>query len=81
MEQPEISLDMPKKTIVSNFNNKSLTYDTKTKSKVFNDFLSNLVESFLGKLPDPSNKYNLESVLLYYSNFAITKVFHIKSVS
>ena len=33
---------MPKKTVVSNFNtiddNKSLTYDLKTMSKVFKDF-------------------------------------------
>ena len=36
------SLGMPKKTVVSNFNaiddNKSLTYDIKTMSKVFKDF-------------------------------------------
>ena len=72
---------MFKKTAVSNFNaidsNKSLTYDIKTMSKVFKDFFSNLVESFLAKLPDPSNKYNLESVFLYYSNFAIPELFHI----
>ena len=77
------SLGMPKKTVVSNFNaiddNKSLTYDIKTMSKVFKDFFSNLAKSFLDKLPDPSNKYNLESVFLYYSNFAIPELFHIKS--
>ena len=47
---------MPKKTVVSNVNvidnNKSLTYDIKT-SKYF---FSNLAESFLAKLPDPSYK-------------------------
>ena len=73
------SLRMPKKTVVSNFNvidnNKSLTYDIKT-SKYF---FSNLAESFLAKLPDPSYKYNLESVFLYYSNLAFPEVFHIKS--
>ena len=77
------SLGMLKKTVVSNFNandnNKSLTYDIKTMSKVFKDFFSNLAKSFLDKLPDPSNKYNLESVFLYYSNFAIPELFHIKS--
>ena len=71
--------------VVSNFNvidnNKSLTYDIKTMSKVFKDFFPNLYESFLAKLPDPSNKYNLESVFLYYSNFAIPKVFLIKTTS
>ena len=50
-------------------------------SKVFKDFFSNLAESFLAKLPDPSNKYNLESVFLYCSNFAIPELFHIKSTS
>ena len=77
------SLGIPKKTVVSICNaiddNKSLTYDIKTMSKVFKDFFSNLAKSFLDKLPDPSNKYNLESVFLYYSNFAIPELFHIKS--
>ena len=63
---------MPKKTVVSNFNtidgNKLLTYDLKTMSKVFKDFFSNVAKSFLVKLPDPSNKYNLEAIFLYYWN-------------
>ena len=77
------SLGMPTKTVVSNFNaiddNKPLTYDIETMSKVFKDFFSNLAKSFIDKLLDPSNKYNLESVFLYYSNFAIPELFHIKS--
>ena len=76
---------MPKKSVVSNFNaidnDKLLTYDIKTMSKVFKDFFSNLAESFLAKLPDPSNKYFLESVFFYYSGLAISEVFHIKSTS
>ena len=76
---------MPKKIVVSNFsaidNSKSLTYNMKTISKVFKDFFSNLAESFLGRLPDPSNRYKLESVFLYYSNFAIPEVFQIKDTS
>ena len=76
---------MPKKMVVSNFNaiddNKSSTYDIKTMSKVFKDFFSNLAKSFLDNIPDPSNKYNLESVFLYYLNFAIPELFHIKSTS
>ena len=79
------SRGIPKKTVVSNFNaiddNKSLTYDIKTMSKVFKDFFSDLAKSFLDKLPDPSNKYNLESVFLYYLNFALPELFHIKSTS
>ena len=54
---------------------------TETMSKVFEDFFSNLAKPFLAKLLDPSNKYNLESVFLYYSNFAIPEVFHMKSTS
>ena len=50
-------------------------------SKIFKDFFSNLAESFLAKLRDLSSKYNLESIFLYYSNFAIPEVFHIKSTS
>ena len=76
---------MSKKTLVSNFNaidnNKSLTYDIKTMSKVFKDFFSNPAESFIAKLPDPLNKFNLEYTFLYYSNFANPEVFHIKSTS
>ena len=78
-------LGMPKKTVVSNFNaiddNKSLTYDIKAMSKVFKDFFSNVAKSFIDKLPDPSNKYNLESVFLYYLAFAILKLFYIKSTT
>ena len=69
---------MPKKAVVSNFNavdnNKSLTYDI----KVFKDFFSNLAESFPAKLTDPLIKYNLKSVFLYYSNFAIPEVLTLK---
>ena len=68
MEYPEIS-GMSKKTVVSNYNaidnNNLLIYDIKTMSKVFKDSFSNLAESFLAKLPYPSNKHNLESAFLY----------------
>ena len=76
---------MPKKRVVSTFNasdnNESLTYDIKTISKVFKNVFSNLAESFVAKLSDLSSNYNLEPVFLYYSNFAIPEVFHIKSTS
>ena len=79
------SLGMPKTTVVSNFNaiddNKSLTCDIRKISKLFKDFFSNLAESFLAKLPDPSNKYNLESVFPCYSNFAISELIYIKNTS
>ena len=50
-------------------------------SKVFENFCLNLSESLQGKLPDPSSRYSLESVFLYYSNFAIPEMFHIKNTS
>ena len=78
------SRGMPKKTVISNFNaidnNKSLTC-RKNNIKSFTDFFSNLAESFLAKLPDPSNKYNLESVFPCYSNFAIPELIYIKNTS
>ena len=50
-------------------------------SKVFEDFFSNLAESLLSKLTDPSSYYNLESTFLYYSSFALLELFHIKNTS
>ena len=59
---------MPQKTQISNFNtvesNNALTFDKKTISKIFKGFFSNLAESLLIKLPNPPNKYNIESVFL-----------------
>ena len=80
---------MTKNKVISNFNaidnKKSLTYNMKklnnNMSKVFKDFFSNSAKSFLDKPPDPSYKYNLESVFVYYSIFAIPELFHIKSTS
>ena len=48
-------------------------------SNVFKDFFWNLATSLLVKFPDLSNKYNLEPIFLYYSNFVIPEVIHIKS--
>ena len=45
---------------------------------IFKDFFSHLAESFLGKLLGPSNKYKLESVFLYYSNFLFPWCFTLK---
>ena len=66
---------MRKKTLISNCNavesNITLTFDKKAIAKIFRDFLSNLAEYFLIKLPNTPNKYNLESVFQYYSKFII----------
>ena len=52
-----------------------LTHDTCSISKIFKNFFSNLAESLLIKLPKPPDKYNLKSVIQYYSSFAITPDF------
>ena len=69
---------MPNKTVTSNFNtieeDNTLTYDTRSISKIFKDFFSNLAESLLIKLPKP-DQYDLQSVIQYYSSFAVTTDF------
>ena len=73
------SLGMPKRTVISNFNaieeNDTLTYDTRSISKIFKHFFSNLVKSLLIKLPNLTDKYNLQSVIRYYSSFMISDDF------
>ena len=70
------SLGMPKRTVISNFNaieeNDTLTYDTRSISKIFRNFFSNLVKSVLIKLPNAPDKYNLQSIIRYYSTFTIS---------
>ena len=53
----------------------------KTIAKILKDFFSNLVKSLLIKLPNASNKYNIESVFQYYSKFIIEKPFHLTLTS
>ena len=69
-------LDISNKTLISNFyateDNDTLTYDTRSMSTVFKKFLA---ESLLIKFPIPPDKYNLESVMNYYSNFIIADDF------
>ena len=68
------SLGMPNKIVISNFNaieeNDTLTYDTRSISKIFKHFFSNFAKSLLIKLPNPPDKYNLQSVIRFYSSFA-----------
>ena len=52
-----------------------LTHDTCSISKNFKNLFSNLAESLLIKLLKPPDKYNLKSVIQYYSSFAITPDF------
>ena len=53
----------------------------KTITKIFKDFFSNLSEPLLIKLPSATNKYNVESVFKYHSNFIIEKHFHLSDTS
>ena len=79
------SRGMPNKTAISNFNGKiendTLTYDTRSVSKIFKSFFSNLGESLLIKLPNPPDKYNLQSVIKYYSCFKVSDDFCVNKTS
>ena len=72
-------LGMPNKTLISNFDvmkhNDTLTYETHSISAVFKNFFSSLAESLLTKLPNPPDKYKLESVINNYSSLTITDDF------
>ena len=76
---------MPNKTVISNFNaieeNDALIYDTRSISKNFINFFSNLVKSLLIKLPYPPEKYNLQSVIRYYSIFTMSVDFCLSNTS
>ena len=76
---------MPNKTLISNINamqdNDTLTYDTCWISTVFKNFFSSLAESLLIKLPNPLDKYNLESVINYYSSSTIIDDFYLNKTS
>ena len=76
---------MPNKTVISYFNaiekNDTWTYDTCSISKIFKNFFSNLAKSLLIKLPNPPDKYNLQSVIRYYSSFTISDDFCLSNTS
>ena len=76
---------MPNKTVISNFNaieeNNTLTYDTHLISEIFKKLFSNLVKSHLIKLLNPPGKYNLQSVIRYYSSFMISNDFCLSNTS
>ena len=52
------SLGMPTKTVISNFNaiEENDTYETRSISKIFKNFFSNLAKTLLMKLPNPWDK-------------------------
>ena len=79
------SLGMPKRTVISNFNaieeNATLTYDTCSISKNFKNFFSYLAKSLLINLPNAPDKYNLQSVLRYYSSFTNSDYFCLSNTS
>ena len=77
--EPFKYLDTADKTLISNFNamkeSDSLTYDPRSISTVFKNFFWSLAESPPIKLPNSPDKYNLESVINYYSSFTIADNF------
>ena len=79
------ALGMPNKTVISNFNaiekNDTLTYDTRSISKIFKNFFSKLAKSLLIKPPNPPDNYNLQSVVRYYSSFTISDDFCLSNTS
>ena len=79
------SLGIPSKTVISNFNaigeNHTLTYDICLISTIFKKLFSNLVKSHLIKLLNPPGKYNLQSVIRYYSSFMISNDFCLSNTS
>ena len=86
MGNAQVLLACQKKPLISNFNavesNNALTVNQKkTISNIFKDFLPNLADSLLIKLPNAPNKYNLQSVFQYYSKYIIEKPFHLSGIS
>ena len=79
------ALGMSNKTVIYNFNaieeNDTLTYDIRSISKILKNFFSNLAKSLLIKLPKPPDKYNLQSVIRYYSSFMISDDFCLSNTS
>ena len=59
----------------------TLTYHTHSISKIFTNFFSNLAESLLINLQNLPDKYNLQSVIRYYSSFTILDDFHFNNTS
>ena len=76
---------MTNKAVISDFNaieeNDTLTYDTHSISKSLKNFFSKLVKFLLIKLPNPPDKYNLQSVIRYYSSFTISDDFCLSNTS
>ena len=69
---------MTNKTVASNFNaiEDSNTLTHNTCSKIFKNFISNLVAYLLIEHSKPLDKYNLKSVI-QYSSFASTADFYL----
>ena len=64
---------MLNKTLILNFNE----VENNDTLAVFKNFFSNLAESLLTKLPNPLDKYSLESIIEYHSSFTITDDFYL----
>ena len=58
-----------------------MTHDTQSISGILKISFLNLAESFLTKLPNPPDNYNLQYVTNYYSSFIITNDFRLNNTS
>jgi hypothetical protein len=79
-------MGMDNKVTSSNFcledENTKRSFDSKSNAEIFKSFFSNLAENLLIKLPKPSNRFGLDSVVSYYQNRNIgTKVFSFDNVT
>ena len=58
-----------------------MTHDTQSISGILKISFLNLAESFLTKLSNPPDNYNLQYVTNYYSSFIITNDFRLNNTS
>ena len=81
------SLGLPNKKISSSTfclkEDNTLHFDDRKNAMIFKDFFSNLAENLVSKLPRPSNRFGLSSVVSYYKKNVgpINKVFNFLPVS
>ena len=60
----------------------SLVFDTRSKVEIFKDFFTGLADGLLKKLPKPSNRFGIDSVISYYRSRNIgDNIFTFNSVS
>ena len=51
-----------------NNNNNNKSFDAKTNTEIFKTFFCELANNLVSKLPNPSNRFGIKSVISYYNN-------------